>query len=398
MQRSKLQRPPFADKPLRFIVINFSLIVLSRFVNIKIFGYAPIGYFWIFILLYSIFTILTNHKIKFPFLYYLPFAFYIIGYLIFDFSFHGLQSTLQYLVPLIAGMAFSGYIIDEFIICKIFRYNRYFIIFILIYAIFYPFLIGKSTRALGLPEIVMTCSLSGTLLLAEYFIFRTKYLLLIFFLLVLVPILATTRMGVFAIFIILPFNFFKVDIKFRIALLIASILGGLFVFQLQNFQQKMFFSGKGSIQDISFENEDFSTYGRKTLYALLEDGIKKNPVWGNGPRSELPLFVGADLTIKEAHNDYLATRFCYGWIGLILLFLGFFLQIINLLLRLRRESNPFLRTMIQAALTLFIPFFCFMYTDNILKYTFFFGTLHFAIIALTYALFIPNKSLIIKRE
>jgi len=248
-----------------------------------------------------------------------------------------------------------------------------------------------SVIALGLPAIVMTCSLSATLLLGEYFTFRTRYSLLLFFLLALVPILAVTRMGVVAILLLLPLNFFKANISFRMASVIVIIFVGLFVFTLPDFQHKMFYSGKGSIKDISLENEDFSTTGRKTLYNLLEYGIEQNPVWGNGPRSELGIFIEAGLTIKESHNDYLAIRYEYGWIGLLLLLLGYAMQIISLLIKLWKEKNIFTRVMIQAALTLFIPFFAFMYTDNILKYTFFFGTLHFAIIAFTYATFISCK-------
>jgi hypothetical protein len=387
-----IQKSLYSKKPLLFIAINFILIALTRVVTTNVFGYTPTGYFWIFILLYGVFTIFTNNKITFPVLGYLPFTIYLIGYLIYDYSFLGLQSTLQYLVPLLTGMAFSGFVINDYSIQKIFRYNRYFVYLILFYVLIYPFFSGIAPHNLGLAAIVMTCCISGILLLGEYFTFKIKYSLLLFLLLVLVPIIAVTRMGVLTILLILPLNLFKVNIRFRLLCSIVIILGGLFIFNLPNFQTKMFHSGKGTIKDISLENEDFSTSGRKTLYDLLEYGIEQNPVWGNGPRSELGLFIGAGLTIKESHNDYLTMRYEYGWVGLILLLFAYAIQIINLLRKLKKESNIFIRVMIQASLTMFIPYFAFMYTDNILKYTFFYGTLHFAIIAIAYSTYIPSKS------
>ena len=373
-----------SSRPLWFFSINIILIVISRILTVRVLGFSTIGYLWVIMLLYCLMTIIINRRISFPILFYLPFMLYVLIYITVDFSFVGLQSTLQYLVPVLAGMAFSGLKINEQTIQRIFYYNRILIVFICLYALIYPYTAGFNTIALGLPDIVMTCSFCGTLLLGEFFVLKKRTAILLFILIAFVPVFAVTRMGVVANLIILPLNFYHEKFRSRILWLTVIIALGYLIFNLQNFQNKMFFSGHGKISDISLKNEDLSTSGRRTLTALLERGITEKPIWGNGPRSELELFERAGLTIKETHNDYLAVRYSYGWVGLFLLLGAYMFQMISLFARLRKTSNVYQRVMIQAALTLFIPFLLFMYTDNILKYTFFFGTLHFIIISIAY--------------
>jgi O-antigen ligase len=119
---------------------------------------------------------------------------------------------------------------------------------------------------------------------------------------------------------------------------------------------------------------------------MLDEGISQNPYWGLGPRSDLTALRDAGLDITEVHNDYISVRYNYGWVGLALLLFAFIFQIIDLIRLNNKKWSPIVKLFSASALTLFIPFFGFMYTDNILKYTIFFSTIHFIFIGIIHSI------------
>jgi O-antigen ligase len=195
-------------------------------------------------------------------------------------------------------------------------------------------------------------------------------------------------MGILMMLAIAPLHFGFRNIFKRLIFTILILVGSVVIFYSPQFQAKMFYSGSGTISDI-FEyetNPDFNTSGRNTWKILMEDGLKEQPLFGNGPRSDLELFKEEGVNIKEAHNDYLAVRYNYGWLGLILLLGGFLFQFIQLFSLKIYFVNAVHRIVFISALTLFIPFFGFMYSDNILKYSHSFGCFHFALIGIAFSL------------
>jgi len=154
------------------------------------------------------------------------------------------------------------------------------------------------------------------------------------------------------------------------------------VFYFEPIQRLMFFSGSGTLKDISFENEDFQTSGRDFLYTVLDKNIAENPILGNGPRSDLFAFRSAGLYLAEAHSDYRAVIHNYGFVGLGLLLLSIAFQFFHFYRQ--KIKQTLIKLYYYAALTSFIPFLTFMYSDNILKYTIYFGTIHFSLMGLVY--------------
>jgi hypothetical protein len=372
------------ERCLWFFRINLLLIVASLLLDFKIAGFTVLGYLWVLMLIYSLITIVINRSVSFPYLVWLPFTLYLGGWVVIEFSFLGLQQTLQYFVPIIAGMAASGFIYSDQTLFRILQYFRRFGMFLILYSIIYPLIMGKEFIAGA--HLVMTVTLTVTVLFSVYLFSKTKRDLFLSVILLLVPFLTTLRMGMLMTLLVIPLNFARMGFRARFFIGSMILLTGLFIFTSSRFQRKMFFSGRGQLTDLSFDNPNFYTSGRKTLYALLEDGIKDRPILGNGPRAELQVFRKAGLQIKETHNDFKAIRYNYGLVGLILLIISLILTFISVYRTKFPPGRTSLKNLYRSvSLTLFIPFLGYMYTDNILKYTIFFGTLHFAFIAILFS-------------
>ena len=59
----------------------------------------------------TVINLSRTKTVEFPILYWLPWILYMTVYLVFDFSFLGLQLTFQYVLPLLIGIVASGIII-----------------------------------------------------------------------------------------------------------------------------------------------------------------------------------------------------------------------------------------------------------------------------------------------
>lgn len=383
---------------LNFYKINIALVILSFLLPFKIAGFTIIGYSWLLFLLFSILTLLRNKTIHFPVVYYIPWSLYLFFYLFVDFSFLGLQTTLQYICPIIAAMAASGLTYNEKTLMRLLYYFKFFAWLLFLVELVLPqFNFGFVKYYTGNAALVMTTTLLITIIGAEFFIFRKAKNLIYLGFLILIPYIGLTRMALLMTLAVLPLNFVPMRLTSRAILVIAIIvIGGLF-FYSPRVQQKMFFSGTGTLSDLGWENADFYSGGRTFIYQTLDEGFKQEPLWGMGPRSDLAALVEAGLDIREVHNDYLSVRYDYGWVGLGLLLTAFLLQIISLIRLNRKKVTRLVKIYSASALTLFIPFFGFMYTDNILKYTIFYSTIHFSIMGMIYSLsrtpeLVPKKN------
>ena len=88
---------------------------------------------------------------------------------------------------------------------------------------------------------------------------------------------------------------------------------------------------------------------------------------------------------QELHNDFVAVRYNSGWIGLGCLLFGFIMQFLLLYQLKDKVCDAYTAVIYYAALTIFIAWAGFMYTDNALKYSPFFGNLHFCLIGIVYS-------------
>lgn len=327
--------------------------------------------------------------VRFPVLIWLPWMLYLSGYIVVQYSFLGLQLTLQYLLPILIGIVASGFTYTPE------KLNWLFKKFIqLCSVIFLMFGYGQLFRGGYTPASAATpmlFSVAFSLLLALFFITKHKQYLIFAFVFFLAPVIDVTRMGILAMLSIFIFHFANRNLLNKVIYAIIGFFLVLLIFNTKGFQEKTFEGKKGKLSDLSFDyykNESINSSGRKTWQIALEPGLAEKPIWGNGPRADNELLKEiTGLKGGEAHNDYMSVRFNYGYVGLGLLFMGFFLSFISIYRRLNFDGNNIYLFLISSCfLTLYFSFFLFMYSDNILKYTIYFPNYFFLIMGIIFSL------------
>jgi hypothetical protein len=359
------------------------------FIPEQILGFSLTGWAWIIMLLVTLFYLFQTRTAEFPLRFWLPWLGYLIIYLLIDFSYPGLQLTLQYILPVLIGIVVSGFSYSEEDLIWLFKgLIRVCIIifFMSIYGIIF-----RGGYGPGSASTAMLFSVSVSILIGLYFVFHERIYLVLSGLLFLVPFFNVTRMGIAATVAIFIFHFANKNIRGKI---IYGLFGGLIlllVFNSRKFQEKTFYSGSGELTDLRFnyyDNPDFKTSGRLSWIKALKPGLKAAPIWGNGPRADIePLRKITKINTGEAHNDYLSVRYNYGYVGLGLLLIAFFTTFLSVYRISKKHSeNIYIYIISTSVLTLFISFCMFMYSDNILKYTIFFPNYFFAMIGILYNL------------
>jgi hypothetical protein len=261
-------------------------------------------------------------------------------------------------------------------------------LFLFLFIIGYLFRGGYVFASAGTP---MFLSLIISLLTGLWFISKQRKYLLMIAIIILVPVIDVTRMGVVAMSLMFALHFANRNIFKKLLYIILGVILLYMVFNMSSFQEKTFYSGEGSLNQLSFnyyDNQSINTSGRSTWRKVLDPGLQAAPIWGNGPRADnVVLSRITGLKSGEAHNDYLSVRYNYGYIGLFLLLFGFIGSFLSLLrLIYKYWSILYLRLLSTSSLTLFFSFLLFMYSDNILKYTIYFPNYFFALIGIVYSL------------
>jgi len=347
-----------------------------------VFGFSLRGWAWMIIFLVSLFTLLRGNRVTMPVWIWLPFLIYIFGYNLVDYSFVGMQLSLQYSVSLFVGFAASSIYYSEQNIERIFRiFKSFMFLFILLCTLSYMLY----STTLYSAATVMTLTVFAAVFLYSYFSEHSRMALAGYFTCLIFPFLMVTRMAILSMLTVGVSHFANRNFIRKGVMGAAIILVASMAFHSERFQSKSFGKKGGEYSDISFNNNNFNTSGRKAIYDVLKPGLMQHPVWGNGPRADLRLLEKKGFMVKEVHNDYLAVRYNYGYAGLLFLLFGFVCQAWFLFHKRHfLKDEPSFR-LYAIALTLFIPFFLLMYSDNVLKYSIFFGNYHFAIIGMLYS-------------
>ncbi len=370
---------------LKWIIFTTLLPYLEQIPGMPfiVFGFSLRGWAWIIMLMVSVITLLRGNQVTMPVWIWLPFLIYIFGYNLFDFSFVGVQLSLQYSVSLFVGFAASSIYYSEQAIERIYRIFRSFMwLFILLCATTYALYSTTPYSA----ATVMTLTVFAAVFLYSFYAEHRWMGLAGYLCCLIFPFLMVTRMGIAAMFTVglahlANRSFIRKGLIGGGLILIASM-----AFHSERFQSKSFGKKGGEYSDISIENKDFNTSGRKAIYDVLKPGLTQHPVWGNGPRADLRLLEKKGFLVKEVHNDYLAVRYNYGYAGLAFLLFGFVMQAWFIFRKRHFLTDEPSYRLYAIVLTLFIPFLLLMYSDNVLKYSIFFGNYHFAMIGMLYRL------------
>jgi O-antigen ligase len=197
------------------------------------------------------------------------------------------------------------------------------------------------------------------------------------------PILAVTR-TVIAVTLMLP-NIVLVPLSLlqRFVIIGVSLLTGVSVFFLPQVQKKMFQSGSGQLNDLSFGNEELSTSGRAYLWDSLFAYAQRSPWFGYGT-GQGETFCYKYTPVGYPHNDWLLTYTDYGAFGVIVFLLCNLWMMLDCWRHARKVRHPTVKLFFYAGASSFIPFMLVMFTDNIMVYASFFGILQYTIIGLAY--------------
>jgi len=176
-----------------------------------------------------------------------------------------------------------------------------------------------------------------------------------------------------------------------IILLVMAVLA-FALFNTERMQQRMFYSGRGEISDLRWDNPDLQTSGRKAFYEVLWPSFENNPLWGNGFNSYRDVMINAGIiTVALPHNDWLKLLHDMGIVGAGLYLFTMLVQIF-FLLRIARWSSGNLQLLAYGAASAFVPYMLIMFTDNVILYVQFFGNVHFALIGIVYGAARQNEN------
>jgi len=383
MKKAKQGKLPFI---ILFVLVT-TIIACTVGSGIVVFGFAVQGYIWFFTLIFSLFALLPSFKrVSFPWFLWLPWAMLLMIYLVFSDYENALQRTVMMICPIIVGMAVSTLVIrkDELEnfsnLCK--KATKVFFVFVLIST--GMLFTGTLPPISGLAPQVMTGALLATLFVARYVFKRNKESLYYWLALAAVPFIGLTRMGIAATMATFPLTLAPLKIVKRVIIVLLVAVVGVGMFYTERVQKKMFYSGEGTLGDISLDNPDFYTTGRAMMWELMEEEAKKELWFGFGANANEAFIVAATGLQGQPHNDWLRLRFDYGYAGTFIFALCMFFQLIHAW-RMARKTDGETRILFYAGASSFIPVAMFMVTDNIVLYCQFFGNLQFTILGLAYA-------------
>lgn len=357
-------------------------------------GFNLSGYAWVMMFLCSLVIFLYTIRLRsfFPHRLWLIWVFYISFHLFFDYSFIGLQLTLQYALPILAGVIAGRFRYDDmkikWLLQRLLKTTLFmFLLFIISFS-----LTSISPFTASTP---MYLIISGCISIGMFYELRKVKYILLYFLLFLVPLLSVTRMAILVYLLTIVVHFSNKKILNKIFTGLLSLVILISWVNSESFQEKTFHNGEGNIfqSGMNYKNNlNINTNGRTSWAIALEPGLKDAPWFGNGPRAD-GVVVGAlvGLDTYETHNDYLSLRYNYGIVGLSL-FLITLMSTFRGLWRIRLIKYSLAgRILHRSTLTLFIILLLFMYSDNIMKYTTWYTNYLFVAVGICFSLNFKNR-------
>ena len=368
-----------------WVVVIATLI--SNLTGETIFGFQISGFGWFIPLVFALYVLYAIPGMPtLPILIWMPWFGFVIGYLLFAEADNAFQRSIMLLAPMVIGMAVSKAAIDAAELLHIEsildKFGNAFLLAILMNSGLVS--TGALPETTGMAPQATTAALFGSFFAAK-FALGSRGSAIKWLLFATVPVIAITRMGVVATGVTLPLTFAPLAPWKRIVILIGVAALGFLVFSTERVQNKMFYSGEGTIFDLTMDNPDLRTSGRLAIKEAMEQQIEYSPWFGYGANASEQFVAeatGSDLA--HPHNDWLRLVFDYGYAGTIAFLICMILQTLHAL-RAGYRGTGSARLFLLAGAGAFIPFVLFMGTDNIILYAAFFGNLHFMMLGAGYA-------------
>lgn len=382
------RRLPFVIK----LVLFFVTVIFAW--NYPVLGINMSGIAWVLPLAFSLlFLTLNLDKVSFPYSLWIPWVLLLFAYLFFvewsqiDPRVVPQQRTMQLLSPLAVGMAVSTWRPGTEELNVFFATFRRFVWLLLIIVLFKTgvLLTGALPVATALAPEAITVTLLCTLFVASYVVNRSKYDLILWFLMVCVPFIALTRTAIAVSMLTFPLTFAPLPLIRRIIAVLIIAFVALAAFNTERVQNKMFYSGSGTLEDIVSDNDNFVTSGRKYAWGKMKERIEDEKWLGYGTGMGETFNYKITLHSPYPHNDWLLTMYDYGVLGVVTYALCCLMTVVHALLQLKNCTENNTRILFLSGAGGFMPLVMMMFTDNIMVYAPYFGNLHFILLGVAYA-------------
>ncbi len=376
----------FTTSHITWLVIVCTLLsaILGE---ITVFGYRISGLAgWVIPFIVALMaTISARGRIAFPYLLWLPWLFIVAIYEVFADADNSLQRSVMLVAPLLIGVAVSKVSVSESDLERFLSLCKWFAAAYFVVAIAQTGLIetGALPPTSGIAPEAITITLLCSLLAAAYAVGRRRYLIW-WIVGALVPVVGLTRGPLVACALTLPLTLVPMRPLIRMGLLIAIGAAGLALFHTERVQQRMFYSGEGTLLDMRLDNPDFQTSGRAYIIEEMKAAIPEAPWFGHGANASQEMLGEIAEGLEHPHNDWLRLAYDYGYVGMVVFALTMLAQMWHARRAAGRTAGAE-RLLLYAGSSAFVPMAMLMSTDNIILYAAYFGNLQFVILGLAYA-------------
>jgi len=352
-----------------------------------ILGYQFASLGWLIPLIFSLWSLARNlGGFSYPFWIWLPWCCFVVIYTAVSDEPNAIQRSIMMLCPLVVGMAMSKAQIGKNAFGALRKLMLYMAIALSVVVAFKTgiLLTGVLPLVTGLAGEVMTACLLCNFFAAQYALGDWKALKW-WTIMAAIPVIAVTRTAIAVNGLTLPLTFAPLSTLKRIIILCLIVMVGIGIFYSPRIQKKMFYSGRGTLEDVKWENEDFATSGRRHMWNKMWERIDEQPLLGSGANAS-ESFISKITTrgLKHPHNDWLRLLFDFGYVGVVIFALSLLMQTLHAY-RMAKRTVGDIALLFYAGASSILSFILFMFTDNILLYAAFFGNLQFTILGLAYA-------------
>lgn len=372
-------------KRLPFLVwLVFFCTLLASMVKGQLLGFNVSGISWMVPLVVSAFMIVARmSKITFPIKLWLPWVLLLLIQLVLvdpallDYRVSPLQRTAQVLTPLLVGLAMSTYRPSSGGLLKFAQALRFFA-YLEIAGLFILFGDNLGRLASETMTILLLCVFFAN----RYLLFKEMKDIWLWIVLVSIPVLAVTRTVIVSGLLSFPLAFSPMSLARRLIFCTFVAVAGVGIFQLPQMQEKMFYSGKGSLSDVG-TGEDFATSGRYFIWAALYDEAQRKHWTGHGTGAAETATYSI-TPVGYPHNDWLLTYYDYGVLGIVIYSFCLLATMWHGFSTQKKVHDKNIRLLLLTGVSAFVPYMIVMYTDNIMVYASFFGMLHYTFLGLGY--------------
>jgi O-antigen ligase len=129
-------------------------------------------------------------------------------------------------------------------------------------------------------------------------------------------VLSGSRTAVVALLLLLPLHPTWGNLAQRLLVVMAMSVCALALFYSPIIQERMFFAGSGSLNDL-LSGDEVDTSGRLGMWPVIWDEASKRPILGAGVGAARPFVTRFwDPGVAHPHNEYLRIYFEQGLVGL----------------------------------------------------------------------------------